>query len=439
MKEAVCENLQAVVLMGGLGSRLEGRAKDCPKSMIKILGKPFFQYQMELMIQAGFRRFLFCVGHHAEAVRDYFQDGSRWNVKIDYSYDGETLLGTGGAVRKALPLLEDDFLLVYGDSFMDVDYFEIAVRYRQAAAAGKKALMTVMHNQNHFDASNVICEGGEIALYDKTANDPRMEYIDYGISVFSRDIFAELPPDRFLDLADIQRGLSVSGLLGCCEVERRFYEIGTPKALEEFIHYAEKRWDKPNKAVFLDRDGVINHICWNEDIEQLDSPLKRSEFSMMPGTAEALKQLQEKGYLLFIVTNQPAAAKGKTTFAELCAINHAFVQNMRQNGVEIAGVAMCPHFESASPLTRETFLIRKCNCRKPKTGLIEDILSKYNIDIKNSWMVGDSATDILCGKAVGLRTAFIGKFKCDLCMMCGGQKPEEVCTNLCECAERIPG
>ena len=192
-----------------------------------------------------------------------------------------------------------------------------------------------------------------------------------------------------------------------------------------------------NKAVFLDRDGVINSLCWNEDIEQLDSPLKQSDFSLLPGVAEALKKLQDKGYLLFIVTNQPAAAKGKVAFTELCAINHAFVQNMQQKGVEITDVAMCPHFERKTPLTRETFLIRECTCRKPKTGLIEDILSKYNIDIWNSWMVGDSATDIQCGKAVGLHTAFIGKFKCDLCMMTGNQKPDIICSDLLGCVEMM--
>lgn len=437
MKEKICENLQVVVLMGGLGSRLKERTRDCPKSLIEIDGKPFFEYQLELMILAGFQRFLFCIGYRADAVQSYFGDGRKWGVQIKYSCDGETLLGTGGAIRKALPFLEDDFLLIYGDSFMDVNYFEIAVRYRQAIAAGKKALMAIMRNQNHFDTSNVIYKKGNLLLYDKRKHDSRMEYIDYGISVFQRDTFAKLPSNQYIDLADIQHCLSTSGLLEGCEVEHRFYEIGTPKALEEFTYYANMRWNRPNKAVFLDRDGVINSLCWNEDIEQLDSPLKQSDFSLLPKTVEALKILQDKEYLLFIVTNQPAAAKGKTTFAKLCGINRTFVQDMQQKGIGITDIAMCPHFERKTPFTREAFLVRECNCRKPKTGLIEDIVSKYNIDIQNSWMVGDSATDVLCGKAAGLHTAFIGKFKCDLCMMTGNQKPEIVCSNLYECSKRI--
>ena len=202
MREDMCENIQVVVLMGGIGSRLKDKTKTCPKPMIKVSEKPFFEYQLELMVRAGFQRFLFCVGYHGEMIQNYFGDGSRWGIRIDYSYDGEKLLGTGGALVRALPFLEDDFLLIYGDSFMDVDYFEIVVRYHQAKDAGKKALMTVMRNRNRLDASNVICIDGEILLYDKARKDSQMEYIDYGISVFNRDIFTILPQKKFLDLAD---------------------------------------------------------------------------------------------------------------------------------------------------------------------------------------------------------------------------------------------
>ena len=430
MAEKLCRQLQVVVLMGGLGSRLHEITENCPKPMLDINGKPFFQYQLELLVQAGFRRFVFCLGYHADAIREWFGNGSRWGVDIIYSYDGETLLGTGGAVRKALPLLEEDFLLLYGDSFMDIDYLEVVVRYREAVRGGKKALMTVMRNNDRFDKSNVVYEGENIVLYDKKKPDPQMAYIDYGVSIFRREIFESMPLDEPQDLSDIQHILSVNGLMAGCEVEHRFYEIGTPASLKEFHAYAEKRWGKPSKAVFLDRDGVINELFWNEDVEQLDSPLKREQFRLLPGVTEALRTLQAAGYLLFIVTNQPAAAKGKTTYTELCAINHMFMQQMNNEGIELTEVAMCPHFGTRTALTREDYLIQVCDCRKPKTGLIEKIMEKYSISTSNSWMVGDSATDIQCGKAVGLNTAFLGKFKCDLCMMIGNQKPDIVCRDL---------
>lgn len=434
MAEQLCEAMQVVVLMGGLGSRLGDRTMDTPKSMVRILGKPFFAYQLELMMLAGFKKFLFCVGYRAERIEEYFGDGSRWGVEIRYSIDGERLLGTGGAVRKALPLLEKDFFLIYGDSFMDINYLEVVVRYHNGIRKGKRALMTVMHNEGRLEKSNVVCKEGEIVLYDKGKTSPDMEYVDYGTNIFRREIFEAMPPDQSFDLSDVQHMLSLKGELACCEVEKRFYEIGRTESLQEFVRYATERWGERRKAVFLDRDGVLNELNWNEDTEQLDSPLKTEELVLVPGVADALKILQGKGYWLFIVTNQPGAAKGKTTYEALCAINHKLVREMRHAGVDIADVMMCPHYPERTSLTREEYLIRECGCRKPKTGMVSRILVKYNIDKGQSWMVGDSATDILCGKAAGLCAAFIGKYKCDLCMMAGNQKPDLICKSLEEFA-----
>lgn len=438
MSEPLCAQMQVVVLMGGLGTRLKNQTKSCPKPLLEVCGKPFFQYQLDLLRLAGFRKFLFCAGYRAEMIEAYFGDGSRFGVEISYSYDGEMLLGTGGAVRNALSLLEEDFLLIYGDSFMDINYFEVIVRYMQGIQVGKKALMTVMHNNNRFDRSNVICKNGEIYLYDKELWEPNMEYIDYGVNVFRRELFEEYSPREAFDLSVLQNKLSRQKALACCEVEQRFYEIGTTASLKQFSDYVQRRWQTPNKAIFLDRDGVINEIVWNEDAEQLDSPLKRGQFRLLPGVLEALTTIQEKGYLLFVVTNQPAAAKGKTTYAELCTINHMFIQHMQECGVRIADVAMCPHYRQAAPQSKELYLVRTCECRKPQTGLIRQIAEKYAIDMDHSWMVGDSFTDISCGQRAGLHTAFIGKYKCDLCMMLSCNKPERTHSNLKEFAEKLP-
>lgn len=438
MAENLCKQMQVAVLMGGLGTRLGDYTRDCPKPLLEIQGKPFFAYQLDLMRQAGFERFVFCLGHQAEQIEAYFGDGSRFGVQIVYSYDGEALLGTGGAVRKALPLLEEDFLLIYGDSFMDINYFEVVVRYWQGLRAGKRALMTVMRNNDRFDKSNVVYCDGEIILYDKKAPQVGMEYIDYGVNIFQRRLFEAYPENVRFDLGELQSKLSKRRELAGCAVEHRFYEIGTPASFQEFDEYAGWRWETAHPAVFLDRDGVINEIVWNEDAEQLDSPLNRSQFRLLPGAVEALKKIQGKGYLIFVVTNQPAAAKGKTSYAELCAINHGFCREMQADGIEITEVAMCPHYERSTSLTRELYLIRSCDCRKPKSGLVKQLLEKYSIDVGNSWMAGDSHSDILCGKDAGLHTAFIGRFKCDLCMMSGCRKPDWVCSNLMVFAEELP-
>lgn len=442
MKRLACEDLQVVVLMGGLGSRLKEQTVSCPKPLVPIHGKPFFEYELHLLLDAGFRKFVFLVGYRAGMIEEYFGDGSRYgeDVSIRYSYDGEALLGTGGAVIKALPMLEDDFMLVYADSFMDVDYFQIVYRYFKGKMSGQKALMTVMENGNRFDRSNVIYGDGEIKVYDKKNIVAEMSYIDYGIEIFSKEVFSaleEASKDKKVDLSDIQKDLVERKKCAACEETHRFYEIGTPASLAEFTEYVEKRFMKPHGVCFLDRDGVIDEIVFNEDTEQLDSPLSASQFRFLPGAVEGLRKLSESGLELFVVSNQPAAAKGKAALSELYEINTYMVKELLKEGIEITEVSICPHHPTGSGRTGEQFLIRKCDCRKPAAGLLLRIMKKHNVDPAHSYMIGDSYTDILAGRAAGVKTAFIGDYKCDVCGRLNFDKPDVTGKNLEEAAEKI--
>ena len=172
--------------------------------MIDILGFPFFQYELALLQTAGFKKFIFCVGHNAEIIESYFGDGHLWNINIQYSYDGDTLRGTGGAISNALPLLEDNFMLLYGDSFMDINYFAVVLRYYEAVKHGKKALMTVFHNNNQFDKSNIIYKNNKIIVYDKNY-DKNMTYIDYGITICKKEIFKSY--NNIFDLSVVYQDL----------------------------------------------------------------------------------------------------------------------------------------------------------------------------------------------------------------------------------------
>ncbi len=442
MECPACEDMQVAVLMGGLGSRLKEQTAGCPKPLIPIHGKPFFEYEFMLLLQAGFKKFVFLVGYRANMIEEYFGDGSRYgaDISIRYSYDGEKLLGTGGAVIRALPMLEENFMLLYADSFMDVDYFQIVYRYFAGKAAGRTALMTVMENGNRFDKSNVIYQGGEIKVYDKKNSTPDMSCIDYGIEVFSKEIFsslAESAGEEAVDLADIQSRLVEEGKCTACEETRRFYEIGTPSSLAEFTEYAGRRFMESGGACFLDRDGVINEIVYNEDTEQLDSPLAVSEFMFLPGAVEGLKRLYESGMMLFVVSNQPAAAKGKTALSELYDINVHMIKELQKEGIEVAEAAICPHHPVGSGKTKESFLIRECDCRKPKAGLLLGIMKKYNIDPGRSYMIGDSYTDMLAGRKAGVKTAFAGDYKCDVCSRLAYIKPDITGRNLAEIAQMI--
>ncbi len=434
MREELCGDIQVVVLMGGIGTRLGEITKRIPKPMIRIHGKPFFEYQLTLMKEAGFKKFLFCIGYHSEEITEYFGNGEKFGVEISYSFDGPKLRGTCGAVVNALSMIEDKFMLIYGDSFMDVNYFGIVVKFLNGLKHGRTSLMTVIENHNRWDTSNVIYHAGEIELYDKRARLSEMNYIDYGINMFSRSVFSELDRNYSGDLADIQNKLSLEHKLSAFEVYNRFYEIGTPSSLEEFTRYSFKRFMNHNRAVFLDRDGVINKIIWNEDIEQLDSPMRPEELELLPGVTDALRIIESKGFLIFIVTNQPGAAKGKTSYLTLCRINDKLVRLMQSEGINISGIELCPHHKTGSEYAEEKFLIHDCTCRKPNTGMIDSVCAKFNIDRKNSWMIGDSATDVICGRNAELRTAFIGNFKCDVCHMMNFNKPDAICSSLYEFA-----
>lgn len=427
--------IQVVVLMGGLGTRLKEFTKECPKPLVDVCGTPFFDYQLNLMKNWGFRKFVFLIGYRAEMIEEYYGDGSKYGISIEYCYDGETLLGTGGAVRRALSRLEEDFLLMYGDSFMDIDFEETIYRYFRGKEQGMHALMTVLKNGNRFDKSNVVVQDRKLVLYDKHHPTPEMDYIDYGVCVYERSLFEAYEENVKFDVAEIQNRLSLAGEMAVHIVTKRFYEIGNPDSLAEFKSYVKYRMQETHPAVFLDRDGVLNEIVFNEDAEQMDSPMKIEQFTLLDHVSDALKLFKQKGYYVFIVTNQPAAAKGKTKLETLYDINTHFVELMKEEGAEIDDVYMCPHYTKKLPMTKEDFLIQSCNCRKPKPGLLLKAKEKYQIDWEHSYMIGDSYTDIEAGRAAGVKTVFIGDMKCDVCKRLNGNKPDMIVSDVYKAAQ----
>ena len=429
-------NTQVVVLMGGMGTRLGKYSGNMPKSMADVHGRPFFDYQLQLLKSWGFQKYLFLVGYRSDAVENYYGDGSSQNIQIAYSHDGKEQLGTGGALRNAAAHLEDSFLLIYGDSFMDINYLEAIYRFRKGCKNGAAGLMTILRNQNAYDKSNVLYRKDGCFLYDKKNTTPDMQYIDYGVSMLQKSCILSYAQGLAFDIAELLTLLSKQGRLVPQLVSKRFYEIGRPESLDEFRGYVRRRFLEPAKAVFLDRDGVINEIVWNEDTEQLDSPLKWEEFHYKPKALEALSILQEKGYLLFIVTNQPAAAKGKISLEQLYDINTELLEDLKEHGIQVEAVAMCPHHPQGSPHTKETFLIKNCECRKPKPGLLMKLKETYCIDWSSSYMVGDSYTDVKAGQAAGLKTVFLGDYKCDTCARLDYQKPDHTMKDLAEFAAK---
>jgi NDP-sugar pyrophosphorylase family protein len=223
-------NIPVAILAGGLATRLRPVTEKIPKSLIPVAGKPFLAHQLELLHARGLRRAVLCVGHLGEMIQRDFGDGSACGVKLDYSFDGPRLLGTGGAIKRALPLLGKEFFVLYGDSYLPLQYAPVADFFQRS---GKLGLMTVYRNEGKYDTSNVVFGGGEIVVYDKKAMSPEMRHIDYGLSLFQASVFDAYAAGRIFDLAEVMGKLVREKQLAGYEVQERFYEIGSPAGLAE--------------------------------------------------------------------------------------------------------------------------------------------------------------------------------------------------------------
>ena len=215
--------LPVAILAGGLATRLRPLTETIPKSLIPIRGEPFIAHQLRLLQNRGIERVVLCVGYLGEMIREFARDGKVFGLSIDYCWDGPEPLGTAGAIRNALPLLGDAFLVMYGDSYLLCDYRAVEDAFH---ASGKRALMTVFRNEGQWDTSNVEFRDGQIFAYDKQHRNPGMRYIDYGLGVFQRSAFAALP-DGPRDLATVYQDLLARNELAAFQVKERFYEAGS--------------------------------------------------------------------------------------------------------------------------------------------------------------------------------------------------------------------
>jgi len=232
-------SLPVAILAGGLATRLRPITSTIPKALVEIDGTPFAELQAELLAGQRVSRVVWLVGYRGEQIESTLGDGSRWAMQFEYLYDGPTLLGTGGAVKRALPLLGDAFFVMYGDSYLECDFQAVETAFRKS---GRAALMSVFRNDGQFDASNIEFTDGQIVRYDKRTLTPAMHHIDYGLGAFSARAFATYPDGGAFDLATVYQDLLARGELAAFEVDRRFYEIGSPEgAAETERHIREMR------------------------------------------------------------------------------------------------------------------------------------------------------------------------------------------------------
>jgi len=221
------------ILAGGLATRLHPLTESLPKSLINIKGEPFISHQLRLLQKKGAQRIVICTGFLHTMLSDFIGNGKKMGLDISYSHDGEKRLGTAGALKKALPLLSDNFFVLYGDSYLPCDYASVQANFMNSQ---KSALMTVFHNQGQWDKSNVEFQDGEIFVYDKAQQTARMQYIDYGLGVFQKKAFDHIIAEQPYDLALLYQNMLAQKQLAAYEMSERFYEIGS------FAGIAELEW-----------------------------------------------------------------------------------------------------------------------------------------------------------------------------------------------------
>jgi NDP-sugar pyrophosphorylase family protein len=229
---------QMAILAGGLATRLGALSADRPKALMEVCGAPFIDHQLALVARQGITHVVLCVGRLGEMIQAHVGDGARYGLRVDYAFDGPTPLGTGGALRGALPLLGARFFVEYGDTYLRAPLARISAAF---ATSGKPALMTVFRNDGQLEPSNVHFEDGALLAYDKRSRSARMRHIDFGLLAFTRAAVRTGPADGAYDLADLLQSLLARGELAAVEVPERFYEIGSVSGLQETDAYIRSR------------------------------------------------------------------------------------------------------------------------------------------------------------------------------------------------------
>jgi MurNAc alpha-1-phosphate uridylyltransferase len=229
--------LPVLILAGGLATRLRPLTDKIPKSMLPIQNKPFIQLQLDLLAKSGIREVIICVGYKGQMIQDYVGNGEKFGLNVRYSFDGDSLVGTGGAIVRALPLLSEKFMVLYGDSYLPINYLEVIDKFKRSI---NESLMTVRLNYSDYEKSNVYFKSDKIIEYSKVKLDPKMQHIDYGLMGFHASVFKNLQVGNFLDLSEILEHLVKDDLVEGFEVKERFYEVGSLNGISELERYLEK-------------------------------------------------------------------------------------------------------------------------------------------------------------------------------------------------------
>ncbi len=398
--------MKAVIMAGGKGTRLQSIASDIPKPMVTVAGKPILEYQIESLKGSRIKDITLIVGHLGNVIRDYFGDGTRWGVHIDYIIE-EAPLGTAGALYFLKGKVDEDFLLVFGDLMVDVDWKRFLDFHKNHCA-----LITLFgHPNTHpYDSDVIVVDKNSrvqrILPKKEERNFYYKNFVNAGLYCVSPRLldFIEKP-----EKVDLEKKLIADqipqGTVYAYHSTEYVKDMGTPdryySVTDDVVNGVVSSRNLKNKqrCVFLDRDGTINELRGFLHSAE--------EFELIPGVGEAIAKLNASKYLVIVATNQPVIARGECSLAELDRIHMKLETELGKSGAYIDGLYYCPHHPHKGYAGELPELKIDCECRKPKIGMLTQASKDFNIDLTASWYVGDTTMDVQTGINAGMHTVLL--------------------------------
>ena len=403
--------MQTVIMAGGKGSRIQTVNAEVPKPMIPICGKPILQYQIESLVQQGFRDIILVTGYLGAQIEAHFGDGSKYGAVISYIRE-EIPLGTAGALYYLRDTVREDFLLLNGDLIFNVDLRRFVQAHKE-----RKALATIYtHPNSHpYDSGVIAADASGCVTGWLTGEEDRLWYknrVNAGLHMISPILLEQFTEIKKLDLdRDVLKPLIAERQLYVYDSPEYVKDMGTPERYREVVHdlvtgiVGKRSLQYSQKAIFLDRDGTLNrYVGFLTNIDDME---------LIDGAAEAVRLINESGYLAIVVTNQPVIARGDISEEELQEIHNKMETLLGHEGAYVDDIFYCPHHPDSGYDGERKEYKKDCACRKPKPGMLLQAAEKYHIDLQQSWMIGDSENDMEAGRAAGCRVAYLGKAKTD--------------------------
>jgi histidinol-phosphate phosphatase family protein len=399
----------AVIVAGGKGTRLASRTGGLPKPLVEILGKPLLAYQLELLAEFGVSKVAILCGFGADRIAEFCGDGSRWGLEVECVEESRPL-GTAGAVISALERLPAEFLVLYGDTMVNVDL----ARMSEAHRASRADCTLFLHPNDHPHDSDLVetNDAGEIVAfhpYPHPLGACLPNQVNAALYVVEAHALRGFEiPEQPLDFgkhvfpALLSSGAKLHGYVSPEYIK----DAGTPERLDRVTDDLRRgvversRLDRAQPAVFLDRDGTIN-----EEDSYIRTP---EELRLIPGAAQAICKLRQEGFRIVVATNQPVVARGECTFEGLAQIHNYLQMQLSREGAYVDAIYWCPHHPHSGYAGEVKELKFECDCRKPQIGLVRRAVADLNIDLATSWFIGDSTSDIQTAKNAGIGSILLG-------------------------------